>query len=135
MNLPNTSLLAAGLDFIAATLHLAIIAGGPAWYRFFGAGEQMARLASRGHPWPAILTLGIAFGLSLFGVYAMTAGGYFDALPWPRTVLWGITAVYALRACAPLLLAPFVASLRTPFVFWSSGICGVYAIAHYGALS
>ena len=28
---------------IAALLHVACIVGGPAWYRFFGAGERMAR--------------------------------------------------------------------------------------------
>jgi hypothetical protein len=134
MNTPNMWAWAAGLDFLAAALHLAIIAGGPAWYRFFGAGEAMARMASRGHPWPTAVTLIIALGLSLFGAYAMNAGGHFTALPWPTTTMWAITGLFALRAGVPLLLAPFMASMRSPFALWSSAICAVYAAAHFGAL-
>ena len=36
------------LSAAASLLHLAVIAGGPAWYRFFGAGEGMAQMAERG---------------------------------------------------------------------------------------
>jgi len=35
------------LSFIASALHIAIIIGGPSWYRFFGAGESMASMAER----------------------------------------------------------------------------------------
>lgn len=42
-------LIAAGtLDALAALLHVACIFGGPAWYRFLGAGERMAGMAERG---------------------------------------------------------------------------------------
>lgn len=134
MSIPNTWAWAAGLDFFAAAVHLAIIAGGPAWYRFFGAGESIANMASRGHPWPAILTLAIALGLALFGAYAMSAAGYFSQLPWSTPMLWAITAVFTLRAGIPLLLAPFMATMRNPFAIWSSAICALYAAAHFGAL-
>ena len=40
-------LIAAGVVG-AALLHLACIIGGPAWYRFLGAGERMARLGATG---------------------------------------------------------------------------------------
>jgi putative oxidoreductase len=121
---------AAGLDFLAAALHGAIVLGGPAWYRFFGAGEQLARMAERRHPWPTVVTLAIAGVLALFGAYAMTAGGHFPGLPWTGVVLPAITAIYAIRAAVPLLLAPWVASMRTTFMIVSSLICGVYALAH-----
>jgi len=49
-----------GLSAIAALLHLGCIPGGPAWYRFFGAGERMARLAEAGSWRPAVVTLSIA---------------------------------------------------------------------------
>jgi hypothetical protein len=40
---PNFWLVGGGiLSAIAALLHAAVIAGGPDWYRFFGAGEEMA---------------------------------------------------------------------------------------------
>lgn len=125
---------AAGLDFLAAALHVSIVLGGPAWYRFFGAGEAMARMAERRHPWPTVVTLGIATGLSLFGAYAMTAGGHFPFLPMPREALMAITAIYAVRACVPLLLAPVMAIMRTRFMIVSSLICGVFALGHAMAL-
>lgn len=126
---------AAGLDFLAATLHVGIVFGGPAWYRFFGAGERMARMAERRHPGPTLVTLAIAAALCGFGAYAMTAGGWFPALPFPREGLMAITAIYAVRAAAPLLLLPVMASMRTRFMVVSSLVCGVYAIAHAMALA
>ncbi|MCT7653981.1 hypothetical protein MBH78_02710 [Oceanimonas sp. NS1] len=47
-------------SLLAALLHLAVIAGGPDWYRFFGAGEQMAKLAEQSSWYPALLTLMIS---------------------------------------------------------------------------
>ena len=126
---------AAGLDFLAAALHVGIVFGGPAWYRFFGAGERMARMAERRHPWPTLVTLAIAAALCGFGVYAMTAGGWFPALPFPREVLMAITAIYTVRAAAPLLLSPVVAAMRTRFMIVSSLVCAVYALTHGIALA
>ena len=134
MNISNAWMWAAGLDFVAAALHICIILGGAHWYRFFGAGEDMARMAERGHPWPTILTLLIAIGLTLFGAYAMTAGGHFDQLPGSTQVLWGITALFTLRGGLPFLLAPFVPLMRSPFALWSSAICMLYAMAHLGSV-
>jgi putative oxidoreductase len=125
---------AAGLDYLAAALHVGIVLGGPAWYRFFGAGEAMARWAERGHPWPTVITLAISAALCVFGAYAMTAGGYFPALPMPREALLAITAVYAVRALVPLLMLPLMTAMRTRFMIVSSLICGVYALAHGMAL-
>ena len=121
---------AAGLDFLAAALHVGIVLGGPAWYRFFGAGESMARMAERRHPWPTAVTVAIAAALSMFGAYAMTAGGHFPTLPLPQEALMAITAIYAVRALVPLLLCSVIASMRTRFMIVSSLICGVYALTH-----
>lgn len=125
---------AAGLDFLAAALHIAIIVGGPAWYRLFGAGEKMARWAERGHPAPALLTAGIALALGGFGMYTLSLAGCCEVLPWRREVVWAITGVYAIRAFPVLALAPFMATMRTPFMLGSSLICGLYAVAHFWAL-
>ena len=78
------------------------------------------------------MTACIASGLAIFGAYAMTVGGFFSQLPWPNTILWGITGIYGLRAAIPFILAPFMASMRTPFMLWSSVVCAVFALAHYG---
>jgi hypothetical protein len=128
------SVWAAGLDCLAAALHIAIIIRGPAWYRFFGAGERMARGAEQGHPGPALLTAGIAFALAGFGLYTLSLDGCCGALPWRREVVWAITGVYALRAAAVLGLAPWMTTMRTPFMLGSSLVCGLYAVVHFWAL-
>src|SRR5688500_8521572 len=64
-------IFAAGvLSAVAAALHIGVILGGPAWYRFFGAGEGMARMAERGSAKPALITLGIAIVLAIWAAYA-----------------------------------------------------------------
>ena len=58
----NLWLLAVGILSAAASgLHIAIIFAGAPWYRFFGAGERMAKLAEAGSWRPAVVTAGIAF--------------------------------------------------------------------------
>ena len=53
----NTWLAVGGVMSLgAALLHLAIIIGGPNWYRYFGAGEEVARMAAEGRWRPAIIT-------------------------------------------------------------------------------
>jgi hypothetical protein len=66
-------LLAGGLiTGVASLLHVAIIIGGADWYRFFGAGERMARLAAHGSPYPSLITAGIALILSIWTLYALS---------------------------------------------------------------
>ena len=50
-------LLAGTMSGAASLLHLGVILGGPAWYRFFGAGEGMAHMAERGDPKAALTEL------------------------------------------------------------------------------
>jgi hypothetical protein len=124
--------LAAGalLSAIAALLHLGIIAGGPAWYRFFGAGERFARAAADGRWYPTVVTLGIAAVLSTWSMYALAGAGVIGALPSMKAALVAITAVYLVRgvAFAPLVLAK--GGALTPFVVWSSVICFGYGVVH-----
>jgi len=127
-NLP----LAAGalLSAIAALLHLGIIAGGPAWYRFFGAGERFAVAAGQGKWTPALVTLGIATVLFAWAAYALAGAGVIAAPPLLKAGLVAITAVYLVRgvAYAPLVLAH--GGRITPFVVWSSAICFAYGVVH-----
>ena len=124
--------LAAGalLSAIAALLHLGIIAGGPAWYRFFGAGERFARAAADGRWYPTVVTLGIAAVLFIWSAYALAGAGVVTRLPLLKEALVGITAVYLVRgiAFAPLVLAK--GGSITPFVVWSSVICFGYGVVH-----
>ena len=118
------------LSAIAALAHLAVIAGGPDWYRFFGAGEGMARAAARGELRPALITIGISAILFVWAAYAFSGAGVIPRLPLLRTALVAISAVYLLRALAPVALLLFRPGLMSPFVWWSSGIVLVYGLAY-----
>jgi hypothetical protein len=124
--------LAAGaaLSAIAALLHLGIIAGGPSWYRFFGAGERLARAAAQRKWYPALITLAIAAVLCAWSAYALAGAGVIGTLPMLKTALVGITVVYLVRGLgyAPLILAN--GGKVTPFVVWSSLICLGYGLVH-----
>lgn len=124
-------LIAAGvLSSIAALLHLAVIAGGPDWYRFFGAGEGMARTAERGSLTPALVTLGIAIVLAAWAAYAFAGAGLIRRLPLMRTALVVIAAIYLARG---LVLVPALAvnpDRLSGFDIWSSLIVLVYGLAY-----
>lgn len=124
-------LLAAGwLSMAAALLHIACIVGGPDWYRFFGAGEGIARAAERGEWTPTLVTFGIATILAIWGAYAFSGAGWLPRLPLLRTGLVTITAIYLLRA---LVFVPlhFARPQHTDaFAIWSSLIVLAYGIAY-----
>jgi putative oxidoreductase len=124
-------LLAGGLlTGIASLLHVAIIVGGPDWYRFFGAGERMARLAAQGSPYPALVTAGIAAVLGVWTLYALSGARIIGRLPFVRPALVLIAIVYILRGTlgVPVVLLvddPYTRQLRSrpTFMFVSSAIC------------
>jgi hypothetical protein len=96
-----------------ALLHVAVIFfGGPA-YRYFGAGEEMARLAEAGSPVPALITAGITVVFALWATYAFSGAGVIGRLPLLRVGLVTIGAIYTARG---LLLGPqaawFLSALR-----------------------
>jgi hypothetical protein len=127
----NRWLLAGGiLSALAALLHLGVIAGGPDWYRFFGAGEGMARLAEQGSLRPALITTGIAAMLGLCAAYAFAGAGLLPRLPLMRTALVAIAAVYLLRGLVILPIAAFRPDQLHGFALWSSLIVLVYGIAY-----
>jgi hypothetical protein len=139
MNMARVLLLSAGwLSVAASLLHVACIFGGPDWYRFFGAGEQLARAAERGSPVPAIMTAVIAAILATWAAYAFSAAGLIRPLPLRRTALIAIAAVLFARtalAFVPSAWAP--ENNTTAFIFWSSFACFVlglcFAMGTWGA--
>jgi hypothetical protein len=124
-------ILAAALSGLAALAHVGVVIGGPAWYRFFGAGEGMAQLAANGSWYPAVVTLGIATVLAVWSAYALSAAGFLPALPFVRLVLIAVTAIYLLRGIAGFVLAVAAPGANGPtFWIWSSAICLVFGAVH-----
>ena len=130
------SLIVAGaLSLLAAVLHLAVIIGGPSWYRFFGAGEAMALMAEKGYLKPMFITFGVSAVLMLWCVYAWSGAGLLPEMPLLKLGLSAITAIYLVRGVGGLI-APFVSNHpqikqnSTTFWLWSSAICLVIGVFH-----
>ncbi|WEJ72268.1 hypothetical protein [Pseudomonas sp. PSE14] len=123
-------LVGATLSALAALLHVAIIFGGAPWYRFFGAGERMARAAEAGHLRPTLITIGIASILALWSLYALSGAGLIAPLPLLRSGLCLITGIYLLRGLAILPLLTVARSRSTPFLIWSSLVCLGFGLVH-----
>ena len=123
-------MIGGALSVAAALLHIACLIGGPDWYRFFGAGEGMARAAARGDWQPTLITLAISTVLLIWAAYAFSGAGTLPRVPLQRTGLVTITAIYLLRA---LIFVPL--HLGRPqhtdsFAIWSSLIVLLYGTAY-----
>ena len=126
-------LIAATLSFIASLFHVGIIIGGPAWYRFFGAGERFATLAEQGSARPTLITLGIATMLFVWGLYALSGAGVIVRLPLLQPALMAITFVYLARGVLGLVLPfttnhPAIAENSVTFWMISSVICCAFGL-------
>jgi hypothetical protein len=96
--LTNFPLIGAGiLALVGAVVHVAIIFGGPDWYRFFGAPERLAQMASAGHWYPVVACLAISALLLVWALYAFAGAGLIPALPLNRIVLCLVAAVLIVR--------------------------------------
>ncbi len=129
---PGTTWLIVGgwLSVLAALLHIACIFGGPDWYRFFGAGEGMARAAARGELRPTLITLTIAAVLLVWGAYAFSGAGLLPRLPLLRTGLVAITAIYLLRGLIFVPLHLWRPQHSDAFAIWSSLIVLAYGAVY-----
>lgn len=85
------------LSIAAALLHIAVIVGGAPAYRYFGAGEEMAKMAEAGSAFPAVVTTFIVVIFASWGLYAFSGAGLIRKLPYMRPGLIVIAAIYTLR--------------------------------------
>ena len=128
----NVFLIIAGaLSAVIAILHIGCIYFGAPWYRFFGAGEQMALLAERGSIQPTLITSGIVLVLSIWSIYAFSAAGVIIRLPLLRLALILITFIYLLRGVAGFFLVSSPMGRSPEFWMWSSLICLSFGIIHF----
>jgi hypothetical protein len=120
----NRPLLLAGtLSGVAALLHVAIIFGGAQWYRFFGAGEEMAAMAESVSWYPAIITLCIALVLFVWALYAFSGAGMIRRLPMLKAGLVVISVVYLVRGVILIPALIVKPEIVDGFLVWSSLIC------------
>ena len=133
-------ILAGILSAIASVTHVGIVLGGPSWYRFFGAGERMARLANQQSIVPIAITLAIALLLGIWALYAWSGAGVVPKLPLLKPALVLITSLYLLRGIVGLI-APYVSehpgvlANTKRFWFWSSAICLSIGLVHLMGLT
>lgn len=115
--------MAACCSASAAMAHLGCIIFGANWYRFFGAGEQMAKLAEQGHWYPTVVTFVIVILLSIWSLYGLSGAKVIRQLPLLRLALIIISAIYLIHGIAFFWLMPIF--LGNSLTFWlvSSGIC------------
>lgn len=118
------------LSLAASLLHIAVIFGGPDWYRFFGAGEEIAQAAEQGSWGPAIMTTAIAAVLAIWAAYAFSGAGKLPRLFLLRTGLIVISAIYLLRGLALVPLHLWKPELTDAFTVWSSLIVLIYGLAY-----
>lgn len=127
----NTFLIAgAVLSALAALLHVGCILFGAPWYRFFGAGERIARMAAAGHWYPTVITSAIVAILSCWTLYALSGAGVVRSLPLLRPALCVITGIYLFRGLAFTPFHGYFPGNTAAFWLWSSAICCVIGLVH-----
>lgn len=123
-------ILGAAGSALAALLHVGCIIFGAPWYRFFGAGEAMARLAESGSPIPTRVTSGIVLVLMIWTYCALAGAGLLAQPPLLRILLSGITAIYLIRAVMFVPMMKNMPGNSLTFWLWSSAICLALGVTH-----
>ncbi len=90
-------LLAAVANFGVALLHFVLAFAGETANRYFGAPPGVLRLLRQERPLVVLLIMGMAALFCLFGLYDLAGAGRFRRLPFLKTVLVTVGAVYTLR--------------------------------------
>ena len=93
---------------VAALAHLGCIIFGGDWYRFFGAGEQMAKMAEDGHWYPTVVTLIIVLILSLWTLYGLSGSKVIFRLPLLKLGLIVISLIYLVRGVTFVAIMPML---------------------------
>ena len=130
---------AGAATFIGGLIHLSIIIGGAAWYRFFGAPESIAEMADAGSLYPVFVCIFIACVLFTWSFYAFSGAGLIVTLPFLRTVLIAISVALIMRGILfiPLMLInPEIFQRITncqsvnTFLIITSAICLIVGLAY-----
>lgn len=127
----NAFLILAGvLNMLVAALHIGCIIFGASWYRFFGAGEQMARLSEHGSFKPTAITSVIVIVFLIWSLYAFAAAGMITQLPFTRSALIVIASVYLIRGIIGFFFINNPIGRSPKFWLWSSIVCLLFGAIH-----
>ena len=128
-------LVGAVFSALASALHIGCILFGASWYRFFGAGEQMALLAEQGSVKPTLITSFIVIVLASWSLYALSGSGFIGDMPFLRWGLCVITGIYLTRGILGFFLMARPLGRSPAFWFWSSFICLTIGLVHLVGLA
>lgn len=116
-------ILGALCSALAALAHLGCIIFGGDWYRFFGAGEQLAKMADEGHWYPSVVTSVIVIVLTIWSFYGLSGAKVIPRLPLLKFGLLVISAIYLFRGLGFVFIMPMFPENSLTFWLVSSGIC------------
>lgn len=116
-------ILGALCSALAALAHLGCIIFGGDWYRFFGAGEQLAKMADEGHRYPSVVTSVIVIVLTIWSFYGLSGAKVIPRLPLLKFGLLVISAIYLFRGLGFVFIMPMFPENSLTFWLVSSGIC------------
>ena len=103
----NKALTFAGLaTVIGGLVHLAAIAGGPSWYAFIGAPDEIIEMVKLGSHYPAKVCWLIATFLFVCASYAFSGAKFLPRLPFLHFALLCMAAGFLLRGLSfiPIVL-------------------------------
>ena len=127
----NKYLLSGGtFSILVALLHVAIIFGGPDWYRFWGAGEQMATMEENGSLLPDLLTFFIVVIFLIWGLYAYSGAGLIRRLPLLKTALILISSIFTIRGLV-LVTYIFRPEHLSNFILLTSIVSLIAGLTHF----
>jgi len=92
-------------NLLIGLLHVVIIFVGESAYRYFGAGEEMARWAAEGSVVPPLVTALIVLVFVVFGLYGLSGADRIRKLPLRKAVLIVVSIVFTVRG---LLMIQFI---------------------------
>lgn len=112
--------IAAGMLFLLAAAHLLCLFRLEAVFRLYDIEPFMRQLAEYGAALPYAATVGMAAGLSVCGLYALSAAGRVGRLPLLYPALYALAAVFLLRMAAGT--AHIIAEGSFPATEWTAAL-------------
>lgn len=91
------------LNFVLAAGHLIAMIWLDKVFKIWGIDEQMGELSGIHPSLPYIITICVALGLFVFGLYAFSANGNIRKLSFLKLGVFGIAALFIFRALAGVM--------------------------------